>query len=116
METTVNETNITKRTSAGCINIPNWMVTVGEHNRPADELLFRWLGGMREPNSNVFEYTNQEYPAVRIFVVDYLRDLTQYRLPDGALSADMNWTQIIEAVEQATVTAPPAFFASAMDG
>ena len=50
-DTTVNQTTLVNRSSAGCVNIPNWMVTTGAYTRPADELLFRWVGGMEQPSA-----------------------------------------------------------------
>ncbi|MCL4875904.1 MAG: L,D-transpeptidase family protein [Anaerolineae bacterium] len=112
-EQTVNKTNITKRTSAGCINIPNWMVTIGNHTRPLDELLFRWLGGMEQPESKVYEYPSETYPAVRVIVVDYPEDLKQYFLPPGMASAKIGWPDVIAKIEAAALTAPDSYFAEA---
>ncbi len=112
-EQTVNQEVITKRTSAGCINIPNWVVTVGDYTRPLDELLFRWLGGMEQPEANVFEYPSKNYPAVRVIVADYLEDLKGYVLPSGMASAKIGWAEVIAKIEEAPLTAPRTYFASA---
>lgn len=109
-EQTVNKTTILKRTSAGCINIPNWVVNVGEYTRPIDELLFRWLGGMEQPEANVFEYPSETYPAVRVIVADYLEDLKGYILPQGMVSAKIGWPTVIAQIEAAPLIAPETYF------
>ncbi|MBZ0310335.1 MAG: L,D-transpeptidase, partial [Anaerolineae bacterium] len=112
-EQTVNKSNITKRTSAGCINIPNWMVTIGGYTRPLDELLFRWLGGMEQPETKVYEYPSEAFPAVRVIVADTPKDLQQYVLPPGMAAAKIGWPDVIAKIEAATLTAPDSYFTEA---
>ncbi len=104
--TTVNQENIYGRTSAGCVNIPDWMVRVGGYYRPADELLFRWIGGMENAHARVFDYPSEAYPALRIFSVDYLHNLRTYHLPEGLFNA--SWEAVIDA--DIRLQAPESFF------
>lgn len=106
--TTVNQENIYGRTSAGCVNIPDWMVRVGDYYRPADELLFRWIGGMENAHNRVFDYPNEAYPALRIFSVDYLHNLHTYYLPEGLIRANASWEAVIDT--NIRLQAPDSFF------
>lgn len=108
--TTVNTSTIGGRSSAGCVNVPNWMVTAGAYNRPADELLFRWIGGMERPTEGVFEYPSDNFPALRIYNVDYLHHLHNYVRPEGMSNYDLRWDDVIEMMEAAPLQAPESFF------
>ncbi len=108
--TTVNQSNISGRSSAGCVNIPDWMVTTGEYNRPADELLFRWLGGIENPREAVFEYPTETYPAVRIFNVDYLDNLRRHPRPQGLVNRGHTWDDVIDQMSTLPLQAPDSFF------
>lgn len=108
--TTVNQETIHGRTSAGCVNIPNWMITVGAYQRPADELIFRWLGGMEHQDQNVFDYPSEAFPALRIFSVDYWANLRTYYRPDALVNNGLSWDDIITAIEDIPLQAPDSFF------
>ncbi|MEQ8671651.1 MAG: serine hydrolase [Aggregatilineales bacterium] len=108
--TTVNQENITGRSSAGCVNIPDWMVTAGEYNRPADELLFRWIGGMENVQDRVFDYPSETFPALRIFSVDYPHNLRSYHRPESMVRFGASWDDVISAMEAAPLQAPNTFF------
>jgi len=107
--TTVNADNVKKRTSAGCVNIPNWVVSLGSYSRPMDELLFRWVGGVREAEREAHEYPTTDYAQMRVFAVDALRDLKQYNLPTKVAQSKTNWDRIIANIEYLPVTAPASF-------
>lgn len=107
--TTVNQGNITGRTSAGCVNVPDWLVTVGDFTRPADELLFRWIGGLEQPNAAVFEYPSDAYPALRIYNVDYPHNLYDYVRPAGLVSAGLGWDDVIDQMAATPLQAPDSF-------
>jgi len=107
---TVNKETIMGRTSAGCVNIPDWMIRVGEYTRPADELIFRWVGGMENQRENVFDYPSPQYPALRIFAVDYLHNLNQYYMPQNLVDQGITWDSVAEAMESIPVQAPDSFF------
>jgi hypothetical protein len=107
---TVNTSTIGGRSSAGCINVPDWMVTVGDYNRPADELLFRWIGGMERPTQDVFEYPNDNFPALHIYNVDYPQHLHSYVRPEGMISRGLVWDDVIAMMEFAPMQAPDTFF------
>lgn len=109
---TVTRDNIFDRTSAGCVNVPNWIMTLGNYTRPVDELIFRWVGGLRRPADDVFEYPNNDYPATRIFAVDYLDDLRPHYRPQGMLNHNVTWDTVIENINRAELTAPDSFFRS----
>lgn len=108
--TTVNQGNIGGRTSAGCVNVPDWMITIGDYTRPADELLFRWIGGMETPNEHVFNYPSSAYPALRIFSVDHIENLHNYYRPEGMVARNMSWDDVIAALETIPLQAPDSFF------
>lgn len=107
---TVNRETIMGRTSAGCVNVPDWMVTVGDYTRPADELIFRWVGGMETQRSSVFEYPSDTYPALRIFAVDYLHNLNNYYMPANLVSQGITWDSVAQAMESTPLQAPASFF------
>lgn len=108
--TTVNRGNITGRSSAGCVNIPDWLVRVGDYHRPADELLFRWIGGMENPQERVFEYPSDTFPAIRIYNVDYPHNLQRYVLPAGLTRFGGLWQDAIDAMTALPLQAPETFF------
>lgn len=108
--TTVNQTTLAGRTSAGCVNMPDWMIQVGDYHRPADELLFRWLGGMENVSHRVFDYPSNSYPALRIYNVDYLHNLHTYRRPDALANRRMSWDDLIVAIGEHDLQAPESFF------
>lgn len=108
--TTVNQTTLAGRTSAGCVNMPDWMIQAGDYHRPADELLFRWLGGMENVGHRVFDYPSDAYPALRIYNVDYLHNLHTYRRPEGLVKAGMSWDELIVAIGEKDLQAPDSFF------
>ncbi len=107
----VTEENFRTRISAGCINLPNWGVTLGEHTRPLDELFFRWVGSVEDPGHEVYEHPRSGYHAMRIFSVDWLQDLSGYALPAEISRYDVRWADIIEAIQNTRPLAPPSFFA-----
>ena len=107
---TVNQETIMGRTSAGCVNVPDWMITVGEYTRPADELIFRWVGGMENQRELVFDYPSETYPALRIFSVDYLQNLKNYYMPANLVSQGITWDSVAEAMESIPLQAPESFF------
>ena len=108
--TTVNSENIYGRSSAGCVNVPFWMISSGDYNRPADELLFRWIGGMENTGETVFDYPTDNFPAIRIYSVDYLPNLVNYYRPDTLVTRDLSWDDIISAIDTVPVQAPDSFF------
>lgn len=108
--TTVNQTTLAGRTSAGCVNMPDWMIQAGDYHRPADELLFRWLGGMENVGHRVFDYPSEAYPALRIYNVDYLNNLHTYRRPEALLNVGMSWDDLIGAIGEKELQAPDSFF------
>ena len=108
--TTVNQSTIMGRTSAGCVNVPNWMITSGTYHRPADELLFRWVGGMENVTERVFDYPSQSFPALRIYSVDYLPNLRNYYRPIGMVNRNLTWDDIIATIEDTPLQAPDSFF------
>lgn len=107
---TVNQETIMGRTSAGCVNVPDWMITVGELTRPADELLFRWVGGMEHQRELVFDYPSSAYPALRIFSVDTLHNLRNYYMPANLVEQGITWDGVAEAMESIPLQAPDSFF------
>jgi hypothetical protein len=107
---TVNQSNITGRTSAGCVNAPNWLVTAGGYQRPADELLFRWIGGIEHPRESVYEYPSQTYPSTRIYSVDYPHNLRNYIRPEVMTQRNLSWDDIIAQMEATPLQAPESFF------
>lgn len=108
--TTVNTSTIGGRSSAGCVNIPDWMVTVGAYHRPADELLFRWIGGIESPVENFFEYPSDTYPALRIYNVDYPQHLQGYVRPEGMINRGLTWDDVIDMMATAPLQAPESYF------
>jgi hypothetical protein len=109
-DTTVNQTTIVNRSSAGCVNIPNWLVTSSNHTRPADELLFRWVGGIEQPRDAVFEYPTETNPALRIYNVDYAPNLRGYVRPAALHKRGMTWDDVIDLLETRPLQAPSSFF------
>lgn len=107
---TVNQETIMGRTSAGCVNVPDWMITVGDTTRPADELLFRWVGGMENQRELVFDYPSKTYPAIRIFAVDYLHNLRNYYMPANLVAQGITWDSVATAMESIPLQAPDSFF------
>jgi hypothetical protein len=107
---TVTQSNLWTRTSAGCINIPNWTIDIGYYRRPVDELIFRWLGGMTTPESAVLEYPSAGYNQVRVFVVDRLSDLQAHQLPDSIAQRGVTWSQVIANLQYVAPLALPTFF------
>lgn len=107
---TVNQETIMGRTSAGCVNVPDWMITVGDITRPADELLFRWVGGMENQRELVFDYPSTANPALRIFSVDYLHNLRNYYMPANLVDQGITWDGVAEAMESIPLQAPDSFF------
>jgi|GEM_PF-1021765 len=108
--TTVNSENIYGRTSAGCVNVPFWMISAGDYTRPADELLFRWLGGQENVGENMFDYPSDEFPAIRIYSVDYLPNLINYYRPNAMVDRNLSWDDVIAAIEETPLQAPDSFF------
>lgn len=109
-EKTVTKENVAQRTSAGCVNVPNWTVQLGEYIRPLDELVFRWLGGSHEPTQRVFEYGTTQHPTVRVYVVDYPKDLNNYYRSPGMGKRGVAWSEIVDQMTGITVKAPDSFF------
>lgn len=109
-QSTVNQETILGRTSAGCVNIPDWMITVGDYTRPADELIFRWIGGMENQRENVFDYPTPNLPALRIFAVDYLHNLNNYYMPQNLVDQGITWDGVAQAIESIPLQAPDSFF------
>jgi len=109
-ETTVNRVTVKERTSAGCINLPNWTITVGDYTRPADELIFRWLGGISDTSTLRYEYGNSTTITVRVLLVDELDDLYDAPLPNHLARRDINWRKIIRAVTVSRLTAIESYF------
>jgi hypothetical protein len=109
-DTTVNQTTIVNRSSAGCVNIPNWLVTSGAYTRPADELLFRWVGGMERPREDVFEYPTETNPALRIYNVDYAPNLRGYVRPAALHNRGLTWDDVIALMATRPLQAPASFF------
>jgi len=107
---TVNKETIMGRTSAGCVNIPDWMVTVADYTRPADELIFRWVGGMENQQQNVFDYPSPQFPALRIFAVDYLHNLNGYYMPQNLVEQGITWDSVASSMEATPLQAPDSFF------
>lgn len=107
---TVNQETIMGRTSAGCVNVPDWLITVGDYTRPADELLFRWVGGMENQRELVFDYPSESYPALRIFSVDYLQNLNNYYMPANLVNQGITWDSVAQAMESIPLQAPDSFF------
>ena len=107
---TVNQNTIHNRLSAGCVNIPDWMITVGDYTRPADELLFRWIGGMENPRQGVFEYPSTDHPALRIYNVDYPHNLRTYIRPEGMVNTGISWDDVITMMEETPLQAPDSFY------
>ncbi len=108
--TTVNQGNISGRSSAGCINVPDWMITAGNYHRPADELLFRWVGGMENVGERIFDYPSDNNPALRIFNVDYLPNLRTYYRPEGLTRNGSSWDDVIDMWHGVPLQAPESFF------
>lgn len=109
-EQTVTAENIGQRTSAGCVNVPNWKITIGQYTRPLDEIVFRWLGGVQNPENYVYEYGSKAHPMVRIYLVDYLEDLDNYHRPPKLAGEGITWEDIRSSVKTAPTTAPSSFF------
>lgn len=107
---TVNQTTLPSRTSAGCVNIPDWMIQAGAYHRPADELLFRWIGGMENADARVFDYPSEAQPAIRIYNVDYLPNLRVYNRAEGLVRAGASWDDAIDAISDLPLQAPDSFF------
>ncbi|HLA44790.1 MAG TPA: L,D-transpeptidase, partial [Aggregatilineales bacterium] len=109
-EETVNRANLSKRISAGCINIPNWMVSLGDYTRPMDELIFRWLGGLVNPQTEVYEFPVEEYQFMRVYVVDRYQDLLPYNMPEKVVEARITWDRIMDDIIDIDPLAPDSFF------
>lgn len=109
-QTTVNEGNIHGRSSAGCVNVPDWMIEAGAYHRPADELLFRWMGGMDNPTDRVFDFPTQTNPALRIYIADYAHNLHTFHRPDGLVRAGASWGDAVENAAAHPLQAPDSFF------
>lgn len=109
-EATVTQENLPKRLSAGCVNVPNWRVTLGDYTRPMDELLFRWLGGAYSASTQAHEYPKDDYAYLRIFVVDQWDELKSYALPNKVVQYDVKWSSLLDSIHAAPLLAPPSFF------
>jgi hypothetical protein len=109
----VNQTNLHKRFSAGCVNVPNWPVQLGDYYGPLDELIFRWFGGMTQPEANVYEFGTKEHPTVWIYVVDSLAGLYPLPLSARVSGVGISWADIIHQVENTPLTVPPSFYENA---
>jgi hypothetical protein len=109
-EATVNQQNLLTRISAGCVNLPNWMVELGYHKRPLDELVFRWLGGLEHPESEIREFAQGRYGALRVYVVDTYADLLPHSLPIPVARTGVIWDDVIANITYVPLTAPPSFF------
>ncbi len=109
-DTTVNRTTLVNRSSAGCVNIPNWLVQSGTYTRPADELLFRWVGGIEQPHEAVFEYPTETNPALRIYNVDHAPNLRGYVRPAALHRRGLAWDDVIDLMESRPLQAPDSFF------
>lgn len=107
---TVTLENFRTRISAGCINLPNWGVTLGDYTRPLDELFFRWVGSVVNPSVDVYEHPRDGYQAMRIFSVDWLADLPNYALPAEVGRQGVRWGDVINSIERTAPLAPPSFF------
>lgn len=109
--TTVTQSNLGKRTSAGCVNLPNWIVDLGTYRAPLDELVFRWLGGLQSPHEAILEYPRNAYSGLRIFAVDNWAALRNYPRPLEIAQQNISWDRIISNIEYVPLTAPDSFFA-----
>ena len=110
-ETTVNKENVQQRTSAGCVNVPNWAVRIGDYIGPLDELIFRWMGGTLAPEQNVYEYGTAEHPTIWVYVVDQLWDLADLHQSPAMRELLISWETIINQIRAMSLTAPGSFFA-----
>lgn len=109
-ETTVNKQNIQERLSAGCVNVPNWAVRIGEYVGPLDELIFRWMGGNIAPEQNVYEYGTADHPTVWVYVVDSLWDLADLHQSPAMRELLIPWQTIIDRIRATSLTAPGSYF------
>lgn len=109
-EKTVNKENVQERLSAGCVNVPNWAVRIGDYVAPLDELIFRWMGGTLAPEQNVYEYGTAEHPTVWVYVVDTLWDLADLHQSPAMRDLLISWETIINQVRALSLTAPGSYF------
>lgn len=107
-EATVTQDNIKDRTSAGCINCPDWITTVGDYTRPVDELIFRWQGGLTQSDELIIERPG-DHASLRVIVVDRWDDIYNYSLPAAVYQTGARWDDIYEQVTTTPVFAPDSY-------
>ncbi|MEM6529854.1 MAG: hypothetical protein AAF653_16260, partial [Chloroflexota bacterium] len=58
----------------------------------------------------VFEYPTEDYPALRIYNVDYLHHVRSYVRPEGMISRGLVWDDVLAMMETMPFQAPDSFF------
>lgn len=106
---TVTRRETIRRYSHGCINLPNWEQTVGDFTVPVDEFVFRWTGGFPNPESE--RHYIRANTIVRVYSHNNVyQDVFAYQPPDSVLRSGKGWNEILNALDQKEVSAPPSFF------
>jgi hypothetical protein len=105
---TVNISNIASRSSGGCVNVPNWQISLENLNDPVrtDQLIFSWLGGQESPENNISEPVSE---TITIYVVENIDNLTNYNNWQFREN-NITWTQVTENIESAPINAPQSYF------
>lgn len=111
-EETVRQSTVIRRLTHGCINLPDWPLTIPHLGREMriDEFVFRWAGGFSDPAGERVDLHAQPDP-IRVYCVNNVtRELSGYPLPDVYRRAGIYWRDILIALRDKTLDAPAYFF------
>ncbi len=109
---TVTERTTIQRLTHGCINVPDWPVPIPYYGKEmrADEFVFRWNGGFRDP-ARALVYQVPGRDPVRIYSVNNMvQDLPGYTLPNSARAAGAGWGDLIRAVNDKELDVPDFYY------
>lgn len=109
-EETVRQSTLLQRVTHGCINVPDWRISIPYLGREmrTDEFVFRWSGGFAGPE-NQFVYAHAQ--PVRVYNVNNVeRELSGYPLPDAYRKGGVYWRDILNALHEKTLDAPDIFY------
>ncbi|MEL6404749.1 MAG: L,D-transpeptidase [Chloroflexota bacterium] len=107
-EQTVNEWETIRRFSAGCINIPNWVIPLGDYELPVDEFIFRWIGGFPDPAGSTSHFKSDIVHVMS--ATDPWAELPNYSRFDSMRDEGIWWGEILERWQAKPMDAPPRFF------
>lgn len=106
---TMTKSEVLRRRSSGCVNIPSWIIDVpGVGPIRPDELIFRWTGGNPDAGETILYYQPGE--VARVFVIDTWTEVVEGSIARTLRSQGLNPGVVYENWMAAPEAAPSYFF------